>query len=81
VAPFLLYRFVPAIEVSTNSKSGGNYDGFEKIDKAALQIPGVRRFGILCHLSLQGRVRLAINLLRPMRATIQQLRRALRSML
>jgi hypothetical protein len=57
------------------------YDGFEKIDKGALQIPGVRRFGILCSLSLQQRIRVAINLLRPMRATIQQLRCALSDML
>jgi hypothetical protein len=41
----------------------------------------MRRFGILCSLSLQQRVRLAINLLRPMRATIQQLRCALSDML
>jgi len=39
------------------------YDGFEKIDKGALEIPGVRRFGILCFPSLQRRVRPAINLL------------------
>jgi len=41
----------------------------------------VRRFGVLCPISLRRRIRLAINLLQPMPATIQQLRRAVPCML
>jgi hypothetical protein len=48
-------------------------DEFEKIENAALQTSGMPRFGGLCHPAIRRRIRLAISLLQPMPATIQQL--------
>jgi hypothetical protein len=48
-------------------------DEFEKIENAALQTSGMCRFGGLSPHSIRRRIRLAINLLQPMPATIQQL--------